>query len=235
MVLAVVVVVVVVVVGVVVVVVVGVVVVVVAAGVVVVVVVVAAVVVVVVVVVVTVVVVVVVVVVVIVVVVVVAAAAAIVGYEMPLERRPKVMPFLCSATLATRSPGFSSYFGVAVAINYPGLHKGCSPCMGAQSDPKHRLVGRVRSAPRTKAQGHVVPLQRCACITVRRSPCLSSLVGYETPFERRPQVMSFPCSAVLASQSPFFFPILVLLLLFSVITQGYSRYKSPKTSKVSIQ
>ena len=90
---------------------------------------------------------------------------------MPLERKPQVMSFPRSVALATRSPCFSSYFGAVAAFMF-FLHEGRSRSTGAQSDPKHCLVVGTK-CPLNAVPGHVVPLQRCACIAVHYTKILS--------------------------------------------------------------
>ena len=54
------------------------------------------------------------------------------------------------------------------------------------------------------------------------------VVEYEIPLERRPQVMSCPCSGALAARSPCLSSYLRFAVLFSVFTRGCCRSTRPR-------
>ena len=98
------------------------------------------------------------------------------------------MSFPRSVALATRSPCFSSYFGAVAAFMF-FLHEGRWRSTGAQSDPKHCLVVSTK-CPLNAVPGHVVPLQRCACIAV---PLVSSYFGFAAAILRDyTKILSLP-------------------------------------------
>ena len=176
---------------------------------------------------------------------------------MPLERKPQVMSCPCSGALAARSPGFSSYFGV-FRLLFSMLTQGMFSVYRDRSDPKHCLVvvkyempherrSQVMSCPGNCALAARCPYfssyflffqaairclhKGCSPFTGYRNDPKHRLVvvEYEISLERRPQVMSCPCSSVLAACSPSFSSYFgVFRLLFSVLTQGCSRSRSPR-------
>ena len=126
---------------------------------------------------------------------------------------PQVMSFPCSAALATRSPGFSSHFGVAAAIIH-AYTRDALGLLGPRAIPStdHRSLAALRLQ---HGPLFFFLFWRCGCYyPCSNKGCFRSIgaqghpkhclvvVEYEMPFERNPQVTSFPCSAELASRIP---------------------------------